>query len=100
MYLEVVAGEEIALALPELEGLRRRDLLAFRDEGVLAILSRVDDPVPGEWMGIELADGDIVLRRLSGYTRQGRPLIEEDQAISPLADGTRILGRAVLRVVR
>ena len=99
LYLEV-DGEEIALALPELEGLRRRDLLAFRDEGVLAILSRVDDPVPGEWTGIELSDGDMVLRRLTGYNRQGKALIEEEGAIAPLADGARILGRVVLRVVR
>lgn len=100
LHLELHGSkEEIALALPELVGHRRRDLLAFRDEGVLAVVSRVDDPVPGEWIGIELEAGDRVLRRLTGYSRQGKALIEEEGAIAPLADGARILGRAVLRIL-
>ncbi len=101
MHLEVHGSkEEIALALPELANHRRRDLIAFRDEGVLAVVSRVDDPVPGEWMGLELKDRAMVLRRLTGYSAQGKALIEEDQMIAPLADGVRILGRAVLRILR
>jgi len=101
IHLEVHGSkEEIALALPELQGHRRRDLMAFRDEGVLAVVSRVDDPVLGEWMGIELKGDDMVMRRLTGYNRQGKALIEEEGTIAPLADGARILGRVVLRIQR
>lgn len=100
VYLEVHKREEtVGLGLPELAVYRARDLLAFRDESVLAVVSRVDEPVPGEWVGVE-SGKKLNLYRLTGYTRNGRPLLEDGAGrIAPLPERARMLGRVVVRVV-
>ena len=102
LYLKVHKRKEtVALGLPELAAYRARDLLPFRDRGVLAVISRVDEPVPGEWVGGESTKGKLNLYRLTGYTRQGRPLLEDlSGGIAPLPEGAKVLGRVVLRINR
>lgn len=101
LQLEVHKSKQvISLGLPELASYRQRDLLPFRDGGVLAVLSRVDEPVPGEWAGVEQAKGKLTLRRLCGYTRQGRLLLEDlSGTIGPLPEGAKLMGRVIVRII-
>lgn len=101
LHLEVHRSKErVVLGLPELSTYKPRDLLTFRDRGILVTVSRVDEPVPGEWVGVESAKGQMNLYRLTGYTRQGRPLLGDlDEAIAPLEQGARLAGRVLVRVI-
>lgn len=101
LQMEVHKSKQtISLGLPELASYRQRDLLPFRDGGVLAVLSKVDEPIPGEWAGVEQAKGKLTLHRLCGYTRQGRPLLEDRAGnIEPLPEGAKLLGRVMVRII-